>query len=638
MIDVAAWLREASLAGLIVGEGERLAFRHDLIREAVYGHMLPAERRDLHRAAGQALAHTGAPAQQVAEQFARGALPGDLEAVQWLERAADETMLVAPSTAVALLDQAVAFAPPGWPGRAALQARMIEPLTLCGRDRDAEEIANIVLAASPDADIEYATLRGMRAVHAARGDPGGEIAALHRAATAPAAPAGEAQQLRCMAALLSLIGAPDVTAARTVAETTLAQGITDDDAMTQGVAHHTLGVIATLTGFSDVGLDHLAKSVALFDTGPGMAAIYTPPHTGHVLTLLEMDAVDEAVRAADGYRERTEQVGGLSRLAAAHFVAALARFSAGRWDDVLAELEAGQAVMSDIGNFYWANFYSALAAKVAMHRGDVASAQARLIDGMQRFRDGVNRYGADWLFGAQAEFLAATGSTDAALKVAEATWSGTANVRYLWGHRPRGVLLVRLALGAGRDELADSVTAELEEGARRSPAASAAGAALLCRGLVEHDPESGAGSRRPIPPDAAAPRSRRLLRARRRGRSPPPVAATRRSPCSRKPRRSTPTSMLPPMRPGSTPPCASSGCADPDARRHGRSFGWEALTPMEAEVSRLVADGLTNPEIGARLYISRRTVETHLSHVFTKLDLAGRTQLAAELARRAPVS
>jgi hypothetical protein len=43
VIDVAAWLREASLAGLIVGDSDRLAFRHDLIRESVYGHMLPAE-------------------------------------------------------------------------------------------------------------------------------------------------------------------------------------------------------------------------------------------------------------------------------------------------------------------------------------------------------------------------------------------------------------------------------------------------------------------------------------------------------------------------------------------------------------------------------------------------------------------
>ena len=75
VIDVAAWLREASLAGLIVGDGDRLAFRHELVREAVYGHMLPAERRDLHRAAGQALANAGAPTQQVAQQFARGAFP-----------------------------------------------------------------------------------------------------------------------------------------------------------------------------------------------------------------------------------------------------------------------------------------------------------------------------------------------------------------------------------------------------------------------------------------------------------------------------------------------------------------------------------------------------------------------------------
>ena len=74
-------------------------------------------------------------------------------------------------------------------------------------------------------------------------------------------------------------------------------------------------------------------------------------------------------------------------------------------------------------------------------------------------------------------------------------------------------------------------------------------------------------------------------------------------------------------------------------RRPSRpSFGWEALTPMETEVSQLVADGLTNPEIGARLFISRRTVETHLSHVFTKLGVASRTQLAVELSKRPPAS
>jgi predicted ATPase/DNA-binding CsgD family transcriptional regulator len=64
--------------------------------------------------------------------------------------------------------------------------------------------------------------------------------------------------------------------------------------------------------------------------------------------------------------------------------------------------------------------------------------------------------------------------------------------------------------------------------------------------------------------------------------------------------------------------------------RRGRpATGWPSLTPTELEVVRLVAEGLTNPQIGARLFISRGTVKTHLSHIFTKLDTANRTELAA---------
>jgi len=64
--------------------------------------------------------------------------------------------------------------------------------------------------------------------------------------------------------------------------------------------------------------------------------------------------------------------------------------------------------------------------------------------------------------------------------------------------------------------------------------------------------------------------------------------------------------------------------------RRGRpATGWSSLTPTEVEVVRLVAEGLTNPQIGARLLMSRGTVKTHLSHIFTKLDTATRAQLAA---------
>ena len=56
---------------------------------------------------------------------------------------------------------------------------------------------------------------------------------------------------------------------------------------------------------------------------------------------------------------------------------------------------------------------------------------------------------------------------------------------------------------------------------------------------------------------------------------------------------------------------------------------WSSLTPTEVHVVRLVAEGLTNPQIGARLLMSRGTVKTHLSHIFTKLDTTNRAQLAA---------
>jgi len=57
--------------------------------------------------------------------------------------------------------------------------------------------------------------------------------------------------------------------------------------------------------------------------------------------------------------------------------------------------------------------------------------------------------------------------------------------------------------------------------------------------------------------------------------------------------------------------------------------GWASLTPMEIEVVELVREGRTNPEIGARLFVSPRTVQAHLSRIYTKLGVNGRTALAA---------
>lgn len=62
--------------------------------------------------------------------------------------------------------------------------------------------------------------------------------------------------------------------------------------------------------------------------------------------------------------------------------------------------------------------------------------------------------------------------------------------------------------------------------------------------------------------------------------------------------------------------------------------GWASLTPTERETVRLVAEGHTNAEIGERMFVSVHTVKKHLSHVYAKLGLDGRSELVAQAARR----
>jgi len=71
------------------------------------------------------------------------------------------------------------------------------------------------------------------------------------------------------------------------------------------------------------------------------------------------------------------------------------------------------------------------------------------------------------------------------------------------------------------------------------------------------------------------------------------------------------------------------------SERKRPASGWASLTPAELDVIRLVSEGLANNDIATRLFVSSRTVQTHLTHVYTKLGLTSRVQLAQEAARHA---
>jgi DNA-binding CsgD family transcriptional regulator len=66
------------------------------------------------------------------------------------------------------------------------------------------------------------------------------------------------------------------------------------------------------------------------------------------------------------------------------------------------------------------------------------------------------------------------------------------------------------------------------------------------------------------------------------------------------------------------------------AKHRQAQSGWASLTPTEIKIAASVEEGLSNPEIAARLLLSRRTVAAYVSHILKKLDAHSRTDIARE--------
>jgi predicted ATPase len=126
-LELSVALTEAVRAQVLEDDGDRLRFRHDLIRDAIYEDLPLTVGRGLHREAGQRLAQTAAPPLQVVEQLARGAGNGDAEAIGWLTRAAREAAATSPEVAADLLERAIGLMSPDDPGR----DRLAERATAC---------------------------------------------------------------------------------------------------------------------------------------------------------------------------------------------------------------------------------------------------------------------------------------------------------------------------------------------------------------------------------------------------------------------------------------------------------------------------------------------------------------------------
>jgi DNA-binding CsgD family transcriptional regulator len=178
------------------------------------------------------------------------------------------------------------------------------------------------------------------------------------------------------------------------------------------------------------------------------------------------------------------------------------------------------------------------------------------------------------------------------------------------------------------------VTVELEDSAPRSGSPTARGIALRCRGLLEDGPEVlleavAAHRSGPRPYQLAAVCEDAGVALGRIGKTDEAVSLLNEV--------VTGYERLDAVRDVGRIQPALRRLGVRRARRVTRrpSFGWESLTATELKVVDLAVTGLTNREIAERLFVSRRTVATHLEHVFQKLDHVNRVELTADAARRA---
>jgi DNA-binding CsgD family transcriptional regulator len=637
VLELFGVLAEGIAGRVLEDDGDRLRFRHDVIRDAIYEDLPPTIRRGLHREAGQRLARTGAPALQVAEHLARGAARGDTEAVGWLSRAAREAAATSPDVAAALLERAAALMSPGDPGRDRLLAEQAGSLMWAGRVARAEEVCRALLERDHDPSTEGPARICLGYALMASGRPRDGLTELERAAGSSLLTDAERSGALGWASIARMwLGDLDGSAA--TAEQAGAAAAAAGDHMTSAIASSMSAIVSLLRGQLGRALEVVDGALRAADRSPGREGHRYPVHVARGFILIELDRLAEARSTIEAGSRIGEELGLGWQQGSYHVPSIVQHFVAGQWDEATAEVQASIELAAGTGESFGLLVSRSVLSLISLHRNDVRRAEEAASAAAGQYADSTvttTRYRSQWALWARALTLEAGGQSAAAYAMLADCWDRCAQLGLALEYRMLGADLVRLALACGDAERARSVTACVAGLAEQNPGVgSLAGAALRCRGLLDDDAEvlraavdAYDGGSRPLElaltaEEAGAAFARRGLPGQARPLLDQATEIYERLGAARDLARAEAVLRGAGMRRG---------------RRGSRGrpqFGWHSLTPTERTVASLVAEGLSNPQIGDRLYISHRTVQTHLAHVFAKLDLTSRAQLAAEAARR----
>ena len=370
---------------------------------------------------------------------------------------------------------------------------------------------------------------------------------------------------------------------------------------------------------------------------PGYADLRSFAVDSRIFTLQNLDRWPEAEAALWLARDSARRDGGPDR--ATWVTAAVLRYWLGQWDDALAELSTDYTDAPGLTYTFLRERWPTLlvygvAALIAGRRDQRATADQHLRAGLAlpvlRVPDRENR---DFLVAAQAVALEQRGERHQATQILASILprhDGEMTLTHQW--LPD---LVRLAMVTGDRQVARTATrACQEEAAAETRPARAAAASLRCQGLLGSDPiplRDAVAQYRTVGPAVELPAALEDLAAvlAERGQHEEARAALNEavtlyeSMNARWDIRRADSRLRPfGIRRGVRGP-----------REQRPASGWAALTPTEVKIAAMIVRGDSTSEIAGGMFLSRRTVQTYISHILAKLGVKSRVEIAREALR-----
>jgi ATP/maltotriose-dependent transcriptional regulator MalT len=660
--ELEAALRAGLDAGLLVRERDDggVALRHALMTEVVYGDLLPPARVQLHHRIATALTGiAGTPASQLAVQWYRAGAREEALAASVAAglRAADA---YAYSEARAHLERALEL----WDAsaglgldKAELLSRAAQAARFTGDQTRAVELALAAVGAvDPEREPVRAALLYERLGEHYVWDDERALGCYDRAlALLPSGPSPE--RARLLAAKgHALMGLRRLDASRADCEAALAVAAAVGAEAQEAQARLTLGLVLAHQGAGAAGEGHVRRALALAEGwAPGEVTVRAYLHLGEVLRL--RGAHSAALQAmVDGERAaaRLGMRGSFGRFMQVNAIADLLRL--GRWDEAAEQIDALEgldlSVTSAVMRHISAAQLLALRGQEAGARAELERAEAQTENGLPS--EFVAPLGVAWATLALtaeapaearrhvAAGLAAVAAAEDALYTPPLLWLG---IRAETDLAERARALRRRADVADAQVRATALAARLDAlvadaGGEAAPpdarAHQALGRAELCRLAGKPAPAAwetaiGAWDRLGEPYPAAYARLRAAAATlaadgdRGAARRLLDEARLIAEDLGARPLDAAVEALMRAARLAPLPP--------PDARPRPQEAEQLGLTAREVDVLALLADGLTNREIARRLFISPKTVDTHVTHVFDKLDVHSRVEAAGRAQR-----